>query len=1429
MKSLLHILITALLVTFISPISKAQNNALVINGDYIVMNGGTLATNNFIVVDQPSTSGIITTGSGFIISEAQYNYVKWNAGANTGNYVFPFGTYTTTPYYIPFTFNKTTGASANVFTSTWHTNQQNVPHPTLSDVAGVTSMNCGSMNALGDSVTAVIDRFWDIQTTAAATANLTFSYLGSENTTANSTATFEAEHWNSTSWDVPVGAGTTGVTTNVGTVGPTTGQSTFSPWALVSIVPTFTATGSTTICGGTTTTLSASGAVTYTWMPGALTGSVVSVNPAATTIYTVTGTNTNGCKTINPVTVTVTVNPLPTYSILPIASPSICSGGSVTFTVSGASTYTWSTGQMGANTTVTPTITTNYSVTGTSTAGCVNTTPLTVTVNVTAPPTLSIVGSNNPSICKGSSITLSVSPSGLGTGNYTWSPGGASTSTVTVSPTTQTIYTVGATASGCATSIPVTVTVNVNPLPTYTIAPIASPSICAGASQTLTVSGASTYTWSTGQIVPTITVTPVNTTTYSVIGTSTAGCINPVPATVTVNVNPLPTYTLLPNSSPSICSGGSVTFSVTGANTYTWTTNLAGSLTGANTANPVASPTATASYSVVGTNTVTGCSNSSPAVITVNVTAPPILSIVGGNNQSLCSGSALTLSVSPAGLGSYTWSPGGASTSTITVSPVVPQTIYTVGATASGCATSIPVTVTVNVNPLPTYTIAPSNSPSVCAGQSQVLSVSGASTYTWSTGAVASSITVTPALTTTYSVIGTDALSCTNPVAETATVIVNQLPSYTISPNAPINICNGGTASFTVSGASTYTWSTGQQTAGITVTPTATTVYSVTGTSGAGCNNITPATVTVNVSAPPTLSISVSSDSICSGGSVTLSVTPSNLVSYTWSPTSTLTGATSATPVASPVNTTTYTVTGTASGCAPSPSQTIAITVNPLPDYTITTGAPPVICNGASQVLTVSGANTYTWSTTQTTASISVSPTVTTTYSVVGTSSLNCINATSAIITVTVNPLPVYSIAPDSVFSICNGGSTSFTVSGANSYTWMPGATLNDSTIANPTATPTTQTIYSVIGTSTANCINPIPLTVTVNVTAPPTLTLSAPSDTICSGGTKTLGVSGATTYTWMPASTLTGANTASPTANPTTTTIYTVTGTETGCAPSPSQTVALIVHNTPTVNLNGAIFDTVKCTQPGGITNINLSNVGNGTAPYTFQWTNLITGSTFTSVTTPSFTNQPAGTYSLLVTDANGCIATNSGTVSTTQVVPSLSISVSFTNNPNPAMGGIPLPVSFTNTSVNVTTYTWTFGNGDTSHLFNPPQITYTANGTYTVVLYAQNGGCLDSMKTVVVTDIPTTLIIPNIFSPNGDGINDQFFIINTGLVSLNCVIYNRWGELLFTIYSANEAWDGRTPNGGNAPDGTYFYILQAQGNNGKTYKQDGPLTLIR
>ncbi|MFH1005730.1 MAG: T9SS type A sorting domain-containing protein [Bacteroidota bacterium] len=211
----------------------AQNNTLILDGAFIFLNGGTSATPIYLVVNQNNTSGITRASGGHIVSEGQFNLVKWNCGTGTGNYIYPFG-YSMTDY-IPFTFNKTTAGSSDIEISTWATTLGNMPHPAANNVAAVCYMNGN-----GDSLNSVIDRFWDIKSSAGVTADLTFSYRGAENTIGNyggfPNSNFKAQHWNGTQWDPQMGNGNAGVTSGIGTVGTVGGQTTFSPWILSSVL-----------------------------------------------------------------------------------------------------------------------------------------------------------------------------------------------------------------------------------------------------------------------------------------------------------------------------------------------------------------------------------------------------------------------------------------------------------------------------------------------------------------------------------------------------------------------------------------------------------------------------------------------------------------------------------------------------------------------------------------------------------------------------------------------------------------------------------------------------------------------------------------------------------------------------------------------------------------------------------------------------------------------------------------------------------------------------------------------------------------------------------------------------------------------------------------------------------------------------------------
>ncbi len=207
---------------------SSPTGVLSVGGRVLDLNSKTLTMNN-------SASGGITYGAGYILSETNTavnpSIIQWNMSTNTGSHIYPFGVSGT---QIPFTFNKTTAGASNVLVSTRATaSSDNTPWAGVSDAGTVAAVNNMLSYWGGSPIASVIDRWWDIYATAATTADVTFTYRGSENTmTMNPTGPIKAQHWNGTSWDFPVGNGT-GVIAGTGTA-TMSGISTFSPWILVS-------------------------------------------------------------------------------------------------------------------------------------------------------------------------------------------------------------------------------------------------------------------------------------------------------------------------------------------------------------------------------------------------------------------------------------------------------------------------------------------------------------------------------------------------------------------------------------------------------------------------------------------------------------------------------------------------------------------------------------------------------------------------------------------------------------------------------------------------------------------------------------------------------------------------------------------------------------------------------------------------------------------------------------------------------------------------------------------------------------------------------------------------------------------------------------------------------------------------------------------
>ncbi len=439
-------------------------------------------------------------------------------------------------------------------------------------------------------------------------------------------------------------------------------------------IPVVTGTaGSPVTCSGDPSTLTAAGASTYTWMPGSLSGNPVTVNPLVTTTYTVTGTSVDGC--VDTGTVTVTVNPLPPVDATSSA-PDVCTGSFVTLFANGAVNYTWMPGNNNSTSyNVTPTVNTTYTLTGTDGNGCVNTDSLTMIVNPL--PTITATASPD-TVCTGNADTLT----GFGGVSYVWSTGDT-TMTSVVYPNTITTYTVtGTDTNGCANTGTVTVYALLSGPVTATAAYSA---VCSGSPNYLSASGASNYNWQPGnQSGSSIIVNPASTTTYTVTGSSSNGCIKM--DSITVNVNPLPT--IAASATDSIfCAGAPSTLSATGATSYTWNPgNLSGS-------SVTVSPNVTTTYTATGTDG-NGCVDTTQITLSI-YTAPTVTASAAP--LASCSGSPVTMNAS--GAVTYSWQPGNLTGSSVTVTPSSATTYTLTGTDANGCTDVYLVSVSVATGP----------------------------------------------------------------------------------------------------------------------------------------------------------------------------------------------------------------------------------------------------------------------------------------------------------------------------------------------------------------------------------------------------------------------------------------------------------------------------------------------------------------------------------------------------------------------------------------------------------------------------------------------------------------------------------------------------------------------------------------------------------
>lgn len=1037
----------------------------------------------------------------------------------------------------------------------------------------------------------------------------------------------------------------------------------------------------TEVCAGELVSLSLSNSSNCIWQPGNLSGSQIDVNPTTTTTYTAVGEDLNGCGDLTPQTITILVNALPTIeaSVNPTV---ICPGQNADLTASGAVSYDWNNSLgAGSDHAVNPSTTTTYEVTGTGANGCSNTAQ--VTLNVVQDVSITAV---NETICAGQSVDLTAANSDT----YMWDNGLGTSATITVSPSVTTSYTVTGVSNGCTSTSTITITVQSQPVISISSSATA---ICEGESLDLTASGASTYDWNNGLGAGELqTVSPLITTSYEVTGTDENGCTNT--ASINVVVNPLPVLNVTA-SSMSICEGQTSTISASGALTYSWDQAL-----GLGQSHNV-SPSSTTTYTVTGTDANT-CSNTAQIEVAV------IQSItLEATSLTLCQGQSTILTAS--GGNSFVWDNNLGSGTTHQVSPST-TTTYQVSGINNGCNSTAAITIT--VNPLPNVTLTASDE-SVCYGESTTLNAGGALTYSWNWGlGVGESHTITPTAIVTYVVTGTDANTCTN----TAQIEVYVAPLVFITATDNV-ICAGESTSFTAYMGSTYTWDNGLSNGAYhQVSPATTTTYTVTGTL-LGCQSTASVTITVNPI--PTINLSATPESICSGGSTNL--TANGALSYIWD--NGLGSGSSHT--ASPNATTVYTVVGTdVNNC----ENTAELTVNVSSEVSLSATS-LTICEGESTTLTANGSSAYTWDNGLPTGSSHiVSPTSTTTYTVNGNQS-TCTNTAS--ITITVIPDPIISISTGSN-TFCSGTTVDFTATVVNDYInpiyeWKVNGivvgsnapTFSSSTLQDGDIISCTLTSDNSCSTNNVTTSQPI----TVSVLNTPELVITAPASS-CPGQLITLSATGADSYSWN-----TGPISSTIIENFNNTTTYTVTGTNTnGCQQIQSVTVNAIALPIITVSATATTIcegQSVTLTVSGALQQGEYEWTANGFTMGTGQ----------SKIISPPQTT----TYNVIGTTYAGCSNTTS---------------ITITVNPKPVITLTPISVTICNGSdieLTVTsdqstdTYVWRDLISNINIDFdNSAIVSPSSTNAYRITVTNSFGCSSQATSTVFVMASPNIVITP-------------------------------------------------------------------------------------